>query len=92
MPVRHPDGYCFNRCPHLVARQSGLYEYMRAYLWLDHSGKMPYGGDLRNQPEKYVVAMEIILSEVRAIERESIEESRRKNQAANVPGKKFRGR
>jgi len=80
-PVRNPSGYEFQTCPQAIVNRSHIGEYFRAYGWLDAHGILPFG-ELWEQSEKFVRAIEVIRYEIGAIEKEQLEEQQRK---ANKP-------
>lgn len=77
VPFQFKDGSQLWKCPVKVKSEAGLLDYIRAYSWLDSNNILPFGG-FSDQSEKFVMAMEVIRHELRAMERDSHEESMRK--------------
>jgi len=74
-PFKFDDGYQLYTCPNKY--ESELYQYFRAYSWYDHHGTLPFG-ELEDQSERLVVAMETIRTEYRKIDKEDSEKLKEK--------------
>lgn len=85
--AKHPfyfkdDEYELFTCPHKISRESRLYEYLKAFTWLEAYGKLPYG-ELCDLSDRFITAIEVIRAEIKTIDKEKSKEAETKRKNAS---------